>query len=135
MSDTSEAFAALNEVVTITRNLEGYKTEFLPLLAGKLLEHVQQTAAAGTSPDGTPWPSTKAGARALPNAADKVSVVVVGSRIVMRVQGHEARHNYGQSRGGVVRRVIFSGRDDVSVFMPIVEKTLNDWLMKDGTLG
>ena len=137
MSEESDAdaYTAINSLANTCKKLEGYKTEFLPLLASRLLAHIKQTSSAGTAPDGTQWPATKKGARALPSAAEKVDVSIVGSTIVMTVQGHAARHNYGQVRGGVVRRVIFSGRDDASVFTPIIQRTINEWLAKDGTFG
>lgn len=59
---------------------------------------VKKTAAAGTSPDGKPWPERKKGGRALEHAADHVTAKAVGSSVVVTLAGPDVIHNYGTTR-------------------------------------
>lgn len=65
------------------------------IAAPKLLEEVKKTAAAGTSPDGKAWAPLKRGGRALPKAADALSVRVVGHIVQLVLRGPYVLHNSG----------------------------------------
>jgi hypothetical protein len=61
-------------------------------------EDLRRTIAAGTTPDGVPWPQRKQGGRALQNAGGALTVGVAGSTIIARVTGPTAIHNFGTSK-------------------------------------
>lgn len=62
--------------------------------AAPLIEQaLKATAAAGTDPDGKPWKSKKDGSRALPDAADALTVTPGAMLVTIRVRGGEAVQN------------------------------------------
>jgi hypothetical protein len=72
------------------------------------------TAAAGTTPDGTPWAPTKKGKRALVNAAAAISAVaggLVGDVIVLVLRGPEVFHHLG--KGSPVRQILPSRKTGI----------------------
>lgn len=72
----------------------------------------KKTAAAGTSPDGVPWPAKKDGTRALEHAADHVASKAVGKTIVTTLTGPDAIHNFGTGKDPK-RQVIPDGGNGV----------------------
>jgi hypothetical protein len=60
-----------------------------------VLAAAKVTANAGTTPEGTPWPEKKGGGRALPHAADALSVRVDGDHIVLSLTGPAVYHQKG----------------------------------------
>lgn len=77
-----------------------------PAVAQSLARAIRQQVAAGTDPDGKPWPRTKAGDQALQTAAQNLRVVNVGATVFARLTQHVARHNNGTARGGVQRQIL-----------------------------
>lgn len=76
----------------------------------RAVEGVQRaTIAAGTDPDGKPWPLTKDGDKALQNAAAAVEVTHTAGAVVIRVSGPEELHHAGKARGHVQRKIIPTG--------------------------
>lgn len=69
---------------------------------------VRRSAAAGTTVEGKPWPPTRAGARALPDAASAVTAAAVGTTIVVSLKGPYVFHN---SAAGPDRRRILPEED------------------------
>jgi hypothetical protein len=65
----------------------------------------KRTAAAGTDPDGKPWPAKQDGGRPLVNAADHVSARALDANVVIELVGPEVWHEMG-AQGKPVRRVI-----------------------------
>jgi hypothetical protein len=73
-----------------------------------VLAEAQRTAAAGTDPDGKPWPARKEdGGRALKNAAAHITVQAAGPTLRIKLTGPDVYHHYGAR--GVRRQVIPDG--------------------------
>ena len=73
-------------------------TEAMPAV----LAEAKRTAAAGTTPDGTPWPPKVDGERALPNASGSISATVSGaSRAVLTLilTGPYVFHHTSKAKG------------------------------------
>lgn len=103
--------------MSATDDLEAYiaKIRHIPEVAKRAAPEVAEvvrstileTIAAGTDPTGKPWEPRKAdGGKPLANAASALKVANVGTRILARITGPEARHHSGRARGGVIRGVI-----------------------------
>lgn len=77
---------------TIAKRLRAFgKANEMAKEAAPLVEAaVKATAAAGTDPYGNPWKAKKDGTRALPDAADAVSVTTNGKVLTITVTGGEA---------------------------------------------
>lgn len=67
-------------------------------LASVMEAEVKRTAAAGTTPDGSPWPARKDGGRALANASSQITTVVGERRVSLILSGPAAIHNYGTTK-------------------------------------
>lgn len=102
-------FAKLDEHATRLRALGSLTQRSVPVCAVEVKRVIVAQAGAAQSPDGRPWPSTKAGKRALPGAAGAVDVRTSGMTITARVSGAYALHSEGRARGGVKREIIPSG--------------------------
>lgn len=92
--------AALNAMIATVRKL-GQLAPDAAAQATPLVEAAaKKTAAAGTTPDGTPWvpTKTKSGGRALVNAAAALSAAAVGSAVVLTLKGVEVIHNFGNKK-------------------------------------
>ena len=96
--------AELAAFVSRLRDLKSLATvaakEAAPLVEGTLRE----TAAAGTDPDGNPWPPKRDGSRALPNAAGAISAVAKGTAVVVVLTGAYVYHQF--SKGKSRRRIL-----------------------------
>lgn len=87
----------------------------------------------GEGPDGKPWQATQEGKVALRGAARALTVRAVGSHIVARLTGIEARHNYGAVRGGVKRQILPS--DELPApFARAIDKVIKR-AFRDATAG
>jgi hypothetical protein len=84
----------------------GLVDDAAPAVAQGLARAIRQQVAAGTDPDGKPWPRTKDGDQALQDAAKNLRVVNVGATVFARLTQHVARHNNGTARGGVQRQIL-----------------------------
>lgn len=80
----------------------------IPSLADDVAEYLRECAAKGIDPDGKSWPKTERGRQALITGT-KVSVGVIGSKIYVRVAGHDAMHSTGTARGKKVRGLLPRG--------------------------
>jgi hypothetical protein len=88
------------------RALAGMGVRAAPAAAVAIQAVVAGHVARGEGSDGKPWPRTAAGDVPLRNAAAAVTVRAVGSTIVLRVTGPEARHDTGRVRGGIRRAIL-----------------------------
>lgn len=88
------------------RALAGMGKRALPVAAAAVADVIAGHVARGEGPDGKPWRRTAAGDVPLRNAAAAVTVRTVGSTIVQRVTGPEARHDTGTARGGIRRPIL-----------------------------
>lgn len=71
----------LDEMIGECERLARFPEEVARRAAPRLQRALRATAAAGTDPYGKPWPPTKEGDRALPNAAKAIAVVAEGSSV------------------------------------------------------
>ncbi len=106
MANNATGFAALDAHIARLRSLPGIAGRAAPDVAESLLEVASEDIAAGKSPDGSQLQPTKEGAQPLRNAASALHVGAIGSTIIMRLTGPEARHHRGIARGGVIRQLI-----------------------------
>jgi hypothetical protein len=104
------AFAALDEQIRRLRSVQGLAKDAAPFVADALKEEIDAQIARGQGPDGRPWVRTDEGRAPLKNAAKAVTVKALGATIVARVEGPEAYHHRGQTRGNIVRPIIPTGR-------------------------
>jgi hypothetical protein len=81
-------------------------TASTPEVAKALEDDIKASANAGAAPDGSAWQKTESGAKALPNAADRVKVEHSGSVVLARLKGNEVRHHKGTARGGIRRQIL-----------------------------
>lgn len=86
---------ALDAMFDHLRGLKKLPEDVCKAAADEVLRAARATAAAGTTPDGTPWQATKGGGRPLEHAAERLSVNVIGRLIVLTLKGVEVVHNFG----------------------------------------
>jgi hypothetical protein len=86
MGDGDETLRAIVKRLRAFGKANEMAKEAAPLVEAAL----KATAAAGTDPDGKAWKPKKDGGRALPDAADAVSVTTNGKVLTITVTGGEA---------------------------------------------
>lgn len=105
------------------RALRGFGLQVARAAAPVVEAAIRATAAAGTDPDGKPWPSKKDGGRALPNAASAVSVKASG--LVLRVL-LKAPYGFAQTRRRA-RKVIPEGHIPADVSAKLRKLIESEW--------
>lgn len=100
------AFDALEAQIRRLKGLGDLPTVVAPAVAVVLRATITEQIAAGTTPDGTPWEPTALGAVPLQHAAKALTVQAIGSSVVARLTGPEARHHLGTASGGIVRQIL-----------------------------
>lgn len=88
----------LDTFIANVKKLDNLATETAKEAAPLVQTAIRKTAAAGTTPDGVPWPKKKDGSRALEHAADHVTSVASGHTIVATLTGPDAIHNFGTEK-------------------------------------
>jgi len=96
----------LQRQIDALRSLSKITTVVAPSVAFAAKREIVAQIARGQGPDGKPWKLTKAGTVPLRGAAEGVTVSAVGSVIVIRVDGHHARHHLGAVKGKIKREII-----------------------------
>src|SRR5262249_9484003 len=96
-------FAALDRMIAMARSMATLAKDAAPLAAREVEAQLKATASAGETPDGTKWPDTKKGARALKNAASAIRVQAIGTVVLIVLSGYHVYHHFG---AGVPRRPI-----------------------------
>lgn len=103
----SEASAKLQKQIDRLRSLP---TELVkraaPDIAKEGLAQVTANVASQVGPDGTPWPASKSGKPVLVQAASHVTVQALGTVILFKLTGIDARHHKGFVKGGERRPII-----------------------------
>lgn len=99
MSGDDELTAYIARLRGLNGAIEAVAIEAAPLVE----DVIKATASAGTDGEGRVWPTKKDGSRALPNAADAVSVEANGNVIISKVVGGESYH---QKSKGKRRRLV-----------------------------
>jgi len=116
--------ALLAELVAAARDNYGLSPEDVAREAAPLVERaIKATAAAGTTPDGKPWPPKRDGGRALANAAEHIVGSADGATINVTLSGPDVWHHFGGGRnpkrqilpdaGAEIPPAIFAAIDEV----------------------
>ncbi|MBN8609145.1 MAG: phage virion morphogenesis protein [Deltaproteobacteria bacterium] len=89
----------MDAMVAQLRALPGMVERAAPDIARALDDELRANIARGVGPDGTPWKPTKDGTAPLANAGKALSTRAVGTVVLARLDGVEARHHLGAIRG------------------------------------
>jgi hypothetical protein len=101
--------AALQSIIGRIRAAAAIGRSATTEIAREVNAELKESAAAGTTPDGTPWAPRKDGGRAMANAADAVAAAAVGEgEVLVVLRGAEVFHHFGV-RGAEPRSVIPTG--------------------------
>lgn len=97
----------LDAMIAKIRRIPEIAKRAAPSVAEVVRESILETIAAGTDASGKPWEPRKAdGGKPLANAAKRLKVAAVGTRIIAGITGPEARHHRGVARGGIIRGIL-----------------------------
>lgn len=96
----------LDAMIAKCRALPKLAKRAAPDVAEAVRKAILETVNAGADTEGKPWAPRKDGGRPLEHAAAAVKVAAVGTRILARVAGPEARHHSGRAKGGTMRGII-----------------------------
>lgn len=100
-------FAALQRQIDRIRSLpKELVRQAGPEIAKALQADTEESILRQQGPGGDRWLPTASGAPALRNAAPHVTTRAIGTVILQRVDGVEARHHSGTAKGKVVRQII-----------------------------
>lgn len=89
------------------RQLGGLVEEAAPAIAAAVDDELQLQIAAARTPTNAPWrPRKEDGGQALQGAGKALTVKVVGTVILARLEGVYARHHLGAVRGKVRRQIL-----------------------------
>jgi hypothetical protein len=99
--------AALSAYATRLRGLKNLARVAAAEAAPAILAAVQKTAAAGTDPEGKPWPPKRDGTQALPNVAGAITAVAKGAVVLVKLTGAYVFHHY--AKGKDRRRILPDG--------------------------
>ena len=86
----------LDRLIEFGESLTRLNVDVAKEAAPDVLKAVQRTAAAGTTPSGEAWPKRADGARALPRAAEGMSVSVSGPKVTVRLEAPYVYHQGGK---------------------------------------
>jgi hypothetical protein len=107
MADNQAGLFEIDRHIARLRKVGDLPREAAPACAEALREYLERQIAAGRAPDGSTWaPRKEDGGRALEDAAKALTVVPVGTHILARIKGPEARHHKGIAKGGTVRQIL-----------------------------
>lgn len=102
-----DAIPEIQRHIERLRELALLPRDVAPAIAETLHEALNRQIAAGKGPDGKTWAPRKAdGGRPLEDAAQALAVVSVGTYVLARLKGPEARHHLGRAKGGTVRQIL-----------------------------
>lgn len=96
--------AALAAFAASLRAMSGRMADVAREAAPELERVIKTTAAAGTDPNGNPWPSKRDGGRALPNAANAISASANDNVVIVKLTGPYVYHH--TSTGKDARRIL-----------------------------
>jgi hypothetical protein len=124
MSDDGDAVLAAH--IAKLRRYGAVGPRAAALGAPRVLQAIQRTAKAGTTPEGVPWPPRKDGGRPLEHAAEHLSVRVDGSTIVLTLTGPDVIHNFGDNRNPKRQILPDAGAELPSVVLEAMRKAAID---------
>ena len=123
-SDNSEALAQIGAMIRMLKDLGNLPSEVAPHVAAAVREQLEEQIASAQFPSGSPWPDTLEGKKALRNAASALDVKAIGTVIVARLSGVEARHSVGAVRGHVQRQILPSSSRQLEAIGNAVSEVL-----------
>lgn len=94
-----KGLSELDAMIAKLRSLRGMVERSAPEVAEALDSEIKKNITAGVAPDGTPWKPKKDGGKPLQNAGKAVTTKAVGTVVLSRVDGVEARHHLGAVKG------------------------------------
>ena len=97
MADGSVAMA---EMIRRLRECGGMTERMAPVVAVAAKREVVRTASAQERPDGKRWQPGEGGKPVLQGVYRELQATAIGTRVVLRLDGHYARHHVGAVRGG-----------------------------------
>ena len=106
----ADAIPALDDWIRRLEGLPAAGVDAAPEVARVVDAELRGNIAAGRAPDGTSWPATADGHRALRHAGEKLRVRAIGATVVATLSGVEALHDRGRAKGGVRRQIIPTGK-------------------------
>ncbi len=119
--------AGLDGLISKLRRSREFIARAAPAAAEAMAAELRATAAAGTSPDGTPWAPRKDGGRALANAAAAITVRAVGTVLLARAQHPYGIHNAGAGKTLPRRQVLPRGGIPPRVAEAIKRALVGSW--------
>lgn len=127
----SSGDAALQDHIRRLRELGGFGGKSAPLVARAAEAGFRERAARGVGPDGKPWQLTKTGDKPLQNVVPVVRAV--GTVVVMRLEGHRARHHLGAIKGKIKREILPNKRTPETMARAIDEVITGEFQRIMGT--
>jgi hypothetical protein len=106
----ADGFAELDAQIARLRSLPHLARDSAPAVARAVEAEIVRQIGRGVGPDGKAWAPTEDGNRPLQNAAKALTVRALGTTIICRLDGPEARHHLGFVRGGKVRQILPTGK-------------------------
>lgn len=94
-----QGLGEMDAMVAKLRAMRGMVTRSAPGVAQALDAELRRNITAGVGPDGTPWKPTLDGRTPLANAGKALSTRAVGTVVLAKLEGVEARHHLGAIRG------------------------------------
>ena len=97
----------LDALIRKYRGARAFLAEAAPAAAEAMGNVIRKSIAAGTTPEGEPWaPRKKDGGRALVNAAAKLNIGAVGTKLIARITFPDSLHNRGIPPNTPQRRIL-----------------------------
>jgi hypothetical protein len=121
------ANADLDAMIAKLKHLPELAQRAAPEVAGAVRDNVREQISKGTDPNGNPWKPTQQGERPLKNAANALYVANIGTTILARLTGPEARHHWGRARGGIKRQVLPTNGIPSSMAKAITEVVVTEF--------
>jgi len=116
--------AQLDAMIAKIRKAGRMVKDAAPTVAASVQAAMRAKLDAGQAPNGTPWAATKAGNSPLRGASAALTVVAVGSSILMRINGRYVFHHRGTAK--VPKRQILPEGE----VPPAMSKAINSGLAK-----
>jgi hypothetical protein len=101
----ADGSVAMNEMLRRLRATSGMVERMAPEVAAAAKREVVATASAQSGPDGQRWLPNETGGPVLQGVHRVLQSSAVGTRVVLRLDGHYARHHVGAVRGGAGGRL------------------------------
>lgn len=96
----------LQAMVDKLRSLSKLTTTVAPKVADAMKGELAKQVREQISPSGKPWQPGEKGKPILKGSADATRVAVVGTTIVLTLEGHYARHHLGAVKGKKIRPIL-----------------------------